>query len=156
MSGGHLMLSKHFSLAELTKTSTILPNNTTSTVAIDNLRRVCSNMLEEARNAFGRPIIVNSGYRSYTVNKAVGGSDRSQHLRGEAVDFHVQGHSVYEVALWVSENLDYDQLILEDFVPGAKSSGWVHCSFSKVNRAQNLTKFRGSKKYYGGIMLKPE
>ena len=55
----------------------------------------------------------------------------------------------------MSENVDYDQLILENFVPGIPTSGWVHCSFSQRNRNQDLTKFKGSGTYYPGIILKP-
>ncbi|QBE62457.1 hypothetical protein [Pseudoduganella lutea] len=72
---------------------------------------------------------------------------------GEAADFHVAGHTVHEVALWISAHLDFDQLILENFVPGAASSGWVHCSFAKKNRGMQLTKFKGSRQYYAGIQL---
>ena len=90
------------------------------------------------------------------LNKAVGGSSASQHVKGEAVDFHVSGHSVYDLAIWISNTLDYDQLILENFLPGIPTSGWVHCSFARNNRGQDLTKFKGSKMYHPGIILKPE
>jgi zinc D-Ala-D-Ala carboxypeptidase len=101
-------------------------------------------------------VLVHSGYRSAAVNRAVGGSTRSQHCLGEAVDFHVKDHTVYEVALWIAENLDYDQLILENFVPKLASSGWVHCAYGPRMRAQDLTKFKGSAKYHAGILLEPE
>ena len=148
-------LSKHFGLAELTRTDSGLPNTPDSPTVIDRLRGVCEHVLEPVRAHFGRPVILHSGYRSPAVNAAVGGSVASQHVKGEAADFHVNGFSVYDVAMWVSDNLEYDQLILENFVPGVRTSGWVHCSFSRNNRNQDLTKFKGSKTYYEGIVLKP-
>lgn len=149
-------LSKHFTLRELTSTSSGLANQVDSLQVLSNLRVLCTQVLEQVREHYGRPVIVHSGYRSPAVNKAVGGSGTSQHLKGEAVDFHVSGHSVYELATWISDALDYDQLILENFLPGIPTSGWVHCSFAKNNRGQDLTKFRGSKTYHPGIILRPE
>ena len=155
MSTESLRLSKHFTLSELIKTSYKINNTPASPVVLDSLRRVCVNVLEEVRKHYGRPILIHSGYRSPAVNAAASGSKASQHMKGEAVDFHVLGFSVYEVAVWMSENLDYDQLILENFVPGIPTSGWVHCSFSQRKRNQDLTKFKGSSTYYPGIILKP-
>ncbi|WP_426175539.1 D-Ala-D-Ala carboxypeptidase family metallohydrolase [Massilia sp. TWR1-2-2] len=120
-----------------------------------NLRSLCRNVLEPVRAHFQRAIVVHSGYRCRAVNTAVGGSESSQHCKGEAVDFHVSGFSVYEVASWMKENIDDDQLMLENFIPGIKSSGWVHCSFKGDNRDDERTKFKGSRKYYPGILLRP-
>ena len=149
-----LQLSAHFSLAELTKTSRNV-DNTPSIEEIDSLRQLCVNVLEKVREQFGRPVLIHSGYRNRVLNTAIGGSVTSQHMKGEAADFHVNDFTVYQVATWISEDLDYDQLILENFVPKVKSSGWVHCSFSRNNRNQDLTKFKGDKKYYAGILLIP-
>lgn len=149
-------LSKHFMLREMTTTSSGLANQPASPQVLANMRTLCEQILEKVRAHYGRPVIIHSGYRSPAVNKAVGGSPTSQHVKGEAVDFHVSGHSVYEVATWISETLDYDQLILENFLPGLPTSGWVHCSFAINNRGQDLTKFKGSKTYYPGIILRPE
>jgi zinc D-Ala-D-Ala carboxypeptidase len=148
-------LSDHFTLSELTKTSTKIANAPDSLAVTACLRSVCLNVLEPVRGHFERGVLVHSGYRSPAVNKAVGGDPRSQHCKGEAADFHVKGHSVYEVAEWISGNIEFDQLILENFVPGIPTSGWVHCSFGKRNRKQLLTKFKGSKQYYPGILMKP-
>ena len=147
-------LSKHFTLEEMTRTSVPLANVPPAEV-VDCLRTLCVRVLEPIRQHYGRPVVVHSGYRSPEVNKEVGGSASSQHMKGEAVDFHVRGHSVYDVAVWISANLEYDQVILENFVPGISSSGWVHCSFARRNRENDLTKFRGSKIYYPGILLNP-
>lgn len=151
-----MILSKHFSLAELTVTTTGLANQPSSVEVIERLRKVCANILEPVRDHFGKAVVVHSGYRSPAVNQAVKGSTASQHCKGEAADFHVAGATVLEVAQWLAaSDIDYDQLILENFVPGQATSGWVHCSCSVRNRNINLTKFKGSSQYHPGILLKP-
>lgn len=68
---------------------------------------------------------------------------------GQAVDFEIPGISNYEVAKWISVNLIYDQLILENYVSGKPNSGWVHCSIiNGQNRMQVLT-INGSNKREG-------
>jgi len=147
-------LSKHFTLDELAHTSSGLTNRPTQLV-IKHLTKVCENVLEPVREQFKRPLVISSGYRSLAVNRAVRSADTSQHIKGEAADFHVQGHSVYEVAAWINDNLDFDQLILENFVPSQLYSGWVHCSYGPRMRNQILTKFRGSSNYYPGLNVTP-
>lgn len=151
------ILSKHFTLDEMIVTQQKIVNVPESQEVINSLKLVCERILEVVRAHYGLPIIVHSGYRSPAVNASVGGSDKSQHCKGEAVDFHVQHVSVYDVALWMANNMNFDQLILENYVSGVKSSGWVHCSIatSRVNRRDVRTKFKGDKKYYAGILLSP-
>ena len=126
-----MKLSDHFSLSELTKSSTAERQgiaNDPSEAEIENLILVCDNILEPVRNHYGIPFIPNSGFRCLELNRAIGSSDKSQHTMGKAVDFEVPGISNKDVALWVQENCDYDQLILEFYKEGQPSSGWVHCS----------------------------
>lgn len=146
-------LSPHFTIGELTRTASKVPNTVSSPVVIRSLQLVCLHILEPVRKHFGKAVIIHSGYRCPAVNADVGGSKRSQHCLGEAVDFHVAGYTVPEVAFWISEHLEFDQLILENFVPHIKSSGWVHCSYSKRHRQQELTKFKGSRTYYPGLHI---
>ena len=148
-------LTKNFTLCELTKTSTRANNNPESPVIIRNLRLVCEHILEPVRAHYRRPVIVHSGYRSPAVNAVVGGVRHSDHMSGHAVDFHVEGHTVYEVCLWISENLDFDKVILENFIPGMERSGWVHCSYGKSRDRKLFTKFKGSKTYLRGLLLRP-
>ena len=127
-----MKLSDHFSLSELTKSSTAERQgiaNDPSEAEIENLILVCDNILEPVRNYYGIPFIPNSGFRCLELNRAIGSSDKSQHTMGKAVDFEVPGISNKDVALWVQENCDYDQLILEFYKEGQPSSGWVHCSY---------------------------
>jgi len=127
-----MQLSEHFSLQELTKSSTAERRgiaNEPDDEAVENLIMVCETILEPVREQYGIPFIPNSGFRCLELNRAIGSSDRSQHTTGEAVDFEVPSISNREVALWVQENCKFDQLILEFYKEGDPSSGWVHCSY---------------------------
>ena len=126
-------LSENFTLAELTKTNTGLPNNPTP-VEIERLRLLCEKVLQPLRDEFGAPIIVNSGYRSQQVNKAVGGVPSSQHVRGEAVDITGGSRERNKRFFEILRTMDYDQLINE------RDYSWIHVSYTicKPNRKQIL------------------
>ena len=83
-------LSEHFSLGELTKTNVKGISNVPPHAAVLNLKNLCENWLEPLRQAQGL-IIINSGYRSESVNKDIGGVKGSNHLTGCAVDIRVTG-----------------------------------------------------------------
>ncbi len=117
-------LSEHFTLGELTKTKTKL-ENVPNEEQVNNLRRLCQ-WLEQLRrrwnNLYGEgddPIIINSGFRSPAVNKAVGGVSTSNHLTGCAVDIRCVGIEqalrYASILLDISDlnNKDYDELLLE-------------------------------------------
>ena len=126
------MLSKHFSLSELTKSDTAIRkgiDNTPNDQEVENLILLCNEILEPVREHYGIPFAPNSGFRCLDLNRAIGSSDKSQHVSGKAVDFEISGLDNKEVALWVMENCDFDQLILEFYKEGEPSSGWVHCSY---------------------------
>ena len=127
-----MKLSDHFSLSELTKSDTAVRKgipNVPKDEEVENLIMVCSEILEPVREQYGIPFIPNSGYRCLELNRAIGSSDRSQHVQGKAVDFEIPGVDNKEVALWVKENCDFDQLILEFYKEGEPTNGWVHCSY---------------------------
>jgi hypothetical protein len=69
---------------------------------------------------------------------AVGGSSNSQHCKGEAVDIECPGVANYDVAKWIQDNADFDQLILEFYTPGIPDSGWVHVSYVGANNRANV------------------
>lgn len=127
-----MQLSDHFTLSELTKSSTAerlgIANEPGST-EIENLIMVCDQILEPVRNHYGIAFAPNSGFRCLELNRAIGSSDKSQHVTGQAVDFEVPGIDNKDVALWVVDNCQFDQLILEFYKEGEPSSGWVHCSY---------------------------
>lgn len=121
-------LSPHFTLEEMCRTAQPFANMP-GIVEIAALKQWCFNIGEPVRAHFGRPVTVNSGYRSLLVNRAVGSSDSSQHRKGEAGDIEIAGVPNAELAIWIRDNLKFDQLILEAYRPGIPNSGWVHTSF---------------------------
>jgi len=129
-----MKLSENFSLIELTKSQTAERkgiDNTPSPTHRDNLKSLCTSILQPIRDHFCRVVSVSSGYRSVELCVAIGSSTGSQHAKGEAADFEIFGISNKELADWIHENLYYDQLILEYWKgEDEPNSGWVHCSFS--------------------------
>lgn len=145
-------LSKNFTLTELCKTQVRGVDNTAPAEVISRLRVLCERVLQPTRDHFG-PVVVNSGYRSPAVNAAVGGSKTSQHMRGEAADIECPGIHNYFLAEWISENLDFDQVILECYEPGGDpNSGWVHVSYSAGRNRREVLTFDG-KRYMRGLVL---
>ena len=80
---------------------------------IKNLTDLCYEVLEPVRIKFDKPVIITSGYRSPELCEAIGSKATSQHAKGQAVDFEIAGVSNLQVALWLTNNVDFDQLILE-------------------------------------------
>ena len=129
-------LSQHFTLGELCKTSVkTADGNIPSHVQIENMKRVCG-WLEMLRDEWNKrygdgddPIIINSGYRSAQVNKAVGGVATSNHLTGCAVDIRVLGmeqllrYAVILLDISDESQEDFDELLLER---NAKGTYWLH------------------------------
>ena len=129
-------LSQHFTLGELCKTSAKTQDgNIPSRVHIENLMRLCG-WLERLRSEWNKrygegddPIIINSGYRSEAVNKAVGGAPNSNHLTGCAVDINVTGMEQLiryaSILLDISDlnNEDFDELLLER---SPRGTYWLH------------------------------
>ena len=137
-------LSEHFRLAELTKTNTRI-ENVPNEAQVKNLKRLCGwlEMLREEYNKryslplapsegkgdYEQPIIINSGYRSPAVNKAVGGVATSNHLTGCAVDIRVLGmeqllrYAVILLDISDESGEGFDELLIER---NAKGSYWLH------------------------------
>ena len=149
-----MKLTENFSLNELTKSQTAERkgiDNTPSTEHQDNLKSLCEMILQPIRDHFGQVVSVSSGYRSPELCVAIGSSTQSQHAKGEASDFEIFGVSNKELADYIDQNLDYDQLILEYWKgEDEPNSGWVHCSYTNGNnRKQYLRAYKenGSTKY---------
>lgn len=135
-----MKLSKNFSLQEMTKSQTALRrgiDNTPTPDKIDPLTMLCEKVLQPVRDHFDRPVTITSGYRSPELCMAIGSKPTSQHTKGQAADFEVPGVSNMEVAKWISENLEFDQLILECYTGG--NTGWIHCSYVHEPRKELLT-----------------
>ena len=138
-----MRLSPHFTLAEMTKSQLAVRRslpNLPDDDAISCLKDMCLYILEPVRKSYGIPFSPTSAYRSIALNRALGSHDRSQHIRGEAVDFELPGISNVALAHWMAAHLEFDQLILEHHDPDRPHSGWVHCSFVRgANRGRVLT-----------------
>lgn len=147
-----MKLSKNFSLNELTKSQTAIRmgiDNTSDTEQLVNLVVLVQQVLQPCREQFGS-ISINSGLRVLELNQAIGSSDKSQHINGEAADFEAYLISNRRLAEWIKEKLDFDQLILEYPGPDPRD-GWVHCSYKRDggNRKQVLTAVKeGNKTVY--------
>ena len=148
-----MRLSKNFTLQEFTKSQTALRHgidNTPGEEHLANAKELFANVVQKVRENFGVTVI-NSGYRGPALNEAVGGSSKSQHCKGEAVDIECPGTGNYDVAKWISENCDFDQLILEFYKKDDPAGGWVHVSYNEkgANRKQVLT--YDGKSYENGL-----
>ncbi len=139
-------LTANFSLVEMVKSETALRHgldNTPGEVEIENLRVLCEKVLQPVRDHYGRGVKVNSGFRHPEVNAAVGGSKTSDHCKGQAADIEIPGVPNAELAKWISENLQFTQVILEFYTPGVPDSGWVHVSYNPADlKKQQLTASR--------------
>ena len=152
-----MRLSKNFTMAEFTKSQTAERkgiDNTPQGEHLEAAKALFEKVVQPVRDHFG-PTVINSGYRSPELNEAVGGSSRSQHCKGEAADIEVPGTPNAELAEWIRDNLEFDQLILEFYTPGIPDSGWVHVSYlaDGDNRGECLTAARidGKTQYSVGI-----
>jgi len=153
-------LSANFKLSELIKSETATRldiDNTPNDEQIESLRLLCENILQPVRDHFGKPVKISSGFRCSALNQATGGSATSDHCRGQACDFEIDGVPNPELAGWIETNLKYTQLILEFWVPGGDdpNAGWVHASFNPENlKGQSLTatKVAGKTTYLPGLV----
>ena len=122
-------MTPHFTLAELTVTDHRLLDNTPNAGEIENLRRLATFLELIKERLDGRPIMINSAYRSKAVNDAVGSKDTSQHRVGCAADIRVPGMTPDEVVRAVRDSgLAYDQLIRE-------FDSWTHISIPNLATA---------------------
>jgi zinc D-Ala-D-Ala carboxypeptidase len=136
-------LSANFTIREFEASQTASRHNISNQMSADQIARarvLAQHVLQPIRDHFGVTVIT-SGFRGEELNRRIGGARNSQHMTGEAADIRVPGVSNYELAVWIRDNLEYDQLILEAYTPGDIGSGWVHVSFtvSRANRKENLT-----------------
>jgi hypothetical protein len=126
-----MQLSKHLSLAEVTRSETAKRkgvSNMPTPEHLENFKLLAEKVFEPIREHFGVPIHISSGYRSKELNKAIGGSLSSEHCEGRAVDIDMDGSASgvtnKQVFDFIKENLDFNQLINEfDY-------SWVHVSYN--------------------------
>ena len=130
---------KFFTLRELTKSDTAIRKgikNAPSKLEENNLIALVENILDPLREAYGKPIIVTSGFRCDELNRLIGGSKTSQHRTGQAADIRTvidtpeENKKLYD--LIIKLDLPFDQLIDEH------NFDWVHVSYSPKHRKQIL------------------
>lgn len=138
-----MKLSKNFTLSELTYSSTAKANkvdNTPDRWELDNLKKLCNEVLQPIRDKWDDSIFINSGFRNPIVNRLVKGSTSSQHLKGEAADITVGSKSgnkkLFDMIVQLIENeeITVGQLIDE------KDYSWIHISlpYKRVNQILHL------------------
>jgi len=131
-------ISKHITYDEATISQTskrMKITNTPTPEILNNMRHVAENCFEPLREWYGKPIYVSSFYRCTLLNEAIGGSNSSQHVKGQAIDITV-GKKSENVKLfnWLRDNVEFDQLINEyDY-------SWVHVSLTKENNRNQILK----------------
>ncbi len=137
-----LRLSNNFYLEEFVVSQTAERHgykNEPNAKQIENLRLLCVNILQPLREIINSPIFINSGFRSFDVNAAVGGKFNSQHLEGKAADIIVPSMNLVDVFNIILQKLSFDQLIYE-------FGKWIHVSW---NEEKNRNEVLLSKKVYG-------
>lgn len=122
----------NFTIQELTASTTAKAekiNNDPTPEAVENLKLLVDMVLDPLRDVYGKPIRVNSGYRSPTLNRVLKGSKTSQHMKGQAADITAgskqENKKLFDLAQKL--NLPFCQLIDE------KNFSWVHISYDKNN-----------------------
>ena len=147
-------ISKHVSYKEGIKSNTAMRlniDNSPGEYHLGNMNAVALNIFEPLREWVGGPIKINSFYRSVTLNKAIGGSSRSQHCDGRAMDIddtfgYKTNAEMYE---YIKENLNFDQMIWEFGTD--ENPDWVHISYvseeQNRNRCLKATRVNGKAVY---------
>jgi len=141
-----MQLSKNLALSEVTRSETAKRrgiSNMPTEEHIENFKKLAENVFQPIRDHFGVPIRISSGYRSESLNKAIGGAGKmvngkyvpsSQHCTGEAIDIDMDGTSITnkQVFDYIKEHLQFDQLIWEF---GTDSNpDWVHVSYESTGK----------------------
>jgi zinc D-Ala-D-Ala carboxypeptidase len=133
-----MQLSKHLSLAEVTRSETAKRkgiSNQPTAEHLENFKKLAENIFEPIREHFKVPILISSGYRSKDLNTAIGGSLTSQHCQGEAIDIDMDGAGTIsnaDVFKYIKENLNFDQLIWE--FGDLDNPDWVHVSYESTGK----------------------
>jgi len=151
------MISEHISYKEATHSATALRrdlNNTPNDEQLKCMEEVAENLFEPLRKWVGGPIKVNSFFRGEPVNTAIGGSKRSQHMKGQAIDIDdTFGHKTNaEMYHYIKDNLDFDQMIWE--FGNDKNPNWIHISW--VSHRPNRKKLTIAYKEKGRTRYKNE
>jgi len=131
-----MKLSNNLSLSEVTKSNTAIRrgiDNSPTAEHIENLKYLAEKVFQPIREHFGCPIFVSSGYRSKDLNEAIGGSQRSFHSHGMALDLDMDGRSNSvsnaDIFYYILNNLQFSELIWE--FGDDNNPNWVHVAIAK-------------------------
>ena len=148
------MISKHISYKEgvysITATRRGI-DNTPNEEQLSNMEKIADEVFEPLREWVGGPIKINSFFRCPKLNKAIGGSSKSQHCKGQAMDIDDTYGKMTNAEMyhWIKENLDFDQMIWE--FGNDDNPDWVHVSYvspeDNRNRCLKAYKDKGKTKY---------
>ena len=151
------MISKHISFKEATisRTATRLNiDNEPNKEQLTNMKLVAEKVFEPLRKWVGGPIKINSFFRSPKLNKAIGGSSKSQHCKGYAIDLDdtFKHKTNAEMFNWIKDNLNFDQMIWE--FGDDNNPNWVHVSYvsEKENRNRCLKAYKSNGKTAYALM----
>ncbi len=134
-----MKIGKFFTLEELTRTGTKLPNVPNSQ-QIEALTELVKNVLDPVRVLLNSPIGINSGFRSAIVNTSIGGTSNSQHCKGQAADLDADNNAL--LFRLIRDNCPFDQLIWER--GDEKQPGWVHVSYRADGKnRKEILRFNG-------------
>ena len=148
------MISKHVSYKEGVYSITSIRkgiDNTPNDEQLNNMELIAEEIFEPLRAYVGGPIKINSFFRCPKLNKAIGGSNKSQHCTGQAIDIDdTFGKATNaEMYHWIKENLDFDQIIWE--FGNDDNPDWIHVSYispeDNRNRCLKAYKDKGKTKY---------
>lgn len=129
----NIQLSPNLLLSEMLLSDSAKRNgieNKPTAEHIENMKVLATHIFQPIRDHFKIPIHISSGYRSKELNKAIGGSQTSQHSKGQAMDIDMDGTGITnrDLFMWIKDNLEFDQLIWEF---GTKANpDWVHVSYN--------------------------
>ena len=149
------MISKHITYKEATRSVTAIRlniDNKPNDYQLQNMELIAEKVFEPLRKAVNGPIQINSFFRSEDLNTAIGGSTRSQHCQGRAIDLddnygYMSNNDMYN---YIKNNLDFDQLIFE-FPDNKGNAAWIHVSYvdadSNRKRCLKAIKENGKTKY---------
>ena len=140
-----MKLSKYVSIGEVTYSDTAKRkglDNTPTEEHLENLKVICAEVFDKVREHFGVPLYISSEYRGDALNKAIKGSESSDHCKGRALDldqdYRGNGVSNAQVFEYIKDNLEFDQLIWEF---GSKENpDWVHVGYRKGNNRKQILK----------------
>ena len=150
-----MKLSENLSVKEFTKSNTAIRHGIDNSVPKKHwlaAKLLAENIFQPIREHFDAPIYISSGYRSEALNERIGGSSKSQHCKGEAIDIDMDGHrgpTNADVFYYIKDNLPFDQLIWE--FGDDENPSWVHVSYDSEGKQRGNVliayKSKGRTKY---------